>query len=116
MAAIFYVSSLPQAPLPAGVSDKWAHSAAYLGLAVTIVRALAGGLPRRLSRGVIVAAIAITCAYGATDEWHQRFVPGRTADVDDLIADAIGACAGAAACWVWGIISAHGHARGPLRQ
>ena len=29
--------------------------------------------------------------YGATDEWHQSFVPGRDADVRDLVADAVGA-------------------------
>ncbi|MBF0179708.1 MAG: VanZ family protein [Magnetococcales bacterium] len=30
-------------------------------------------------------------AYGAFDEWHQLFVPGRYADVADWMADAIGA-------------------------
>jgi VanZ family protein len=31
--------------------------------------------------------------YGASDEFHQRFVPGRTADVLDWLADSLGACA-----------------------
>ncbi|MBF0294391.1 MAG: VanZ family protein [Magnetococcales bacterium] len=30
-------------------------------------------------------------AYGAFDEWHQLFVPGRYADLADWMADAIGA-------------------------
>ncbi|MBF0190862.1 MAG: VanZ family protein [Magnetococcales bacterium] len=29
--------------------------------------------------------------YGLTDEWHQLFVPGRYADLWDLVADAVGA-------------------------
>ncbi|MBF0437738.1 MAG: VanZ family protein [Magnetococcales bacterium] len=32
-----------------------------------------------------------TVIYGLCDEWHQLFVPGRYADVADLLADAIGA-------------------------
>jgi VanZ family protein len=28
------------------------------------------------------------------DEWHQQFVPGRSASVEDWIADALGAIAG----------------------
>jgi len=49
-------------------------------------------------------AVAITTAYGCSDEWHQSFVPGRDADLRDVWADAVGAVAGAAACWAWGII------------
>ena len=101
MAAIFYASSLPNPPLPAN-SDKPVHWLAYLGLAVVVVRALAGGLPRPVSHGVAAAAVAITVTYGATDEVHQMFVPGRTADVYDLMADAAGAVAGTVVCVVWG--------------
>ena len=70
-----------------------------------VVRALAGGLPRRISLGVAAAAVAITIAYGATDEVHQLFVPGRTGDVYDLMADAAGALAGTIACAAWGFLS-----------
>jgi len=40
-----------------------------------------------------------------SDEVHQLFVPGRTGDVYDLMADAAGALAGTIACVAWGIIS-----------
>jgi VanZ family protein len=43
--------------------------------------------------------------YGASDELHQMFVPGRTAAFDDLLADTIGALVGASLCWAWGIIT-----------
>ena len=78
---------------------------AYLALAVLVVRALVRGLPRRIGLGVAAAAIAITVAYGATDEVHQLFVPGRTGDVYDLMADAAGAVVGTAACIVWGVFA-----------
>ena len=93
MGAIFYVSSLSDPPVPAS-TDKPLHWLAYLGLAVLVVRALAGGLPRRIGFGIALAAMLITVAYGATDEVHQLFVPGRTGDVYDLMADAAGALAG----------------------
>jgi VanZ family protein len=41
-------------------------------------------------------AIAVGTAYGASDEWHQSFVPNRSSDSGDLAADAVGAAAGAA--------------------
>jgi VanZ family protein len=104
MAAIFYVSSLPDPPVPVN-SDKGLHWLAYLGLAVLVVRALVRGLPQRITMGVAAAAIAITVGYGATDEVHQLFVPGRTGDIYDLMADAAGAVVGTGACIAWGIVA-----------
>jgi VanZ family protein len=52
-----------------------------------------------------VLAVVITTAYGASDEYHQRFVTGRSAELADLYADGAGACAAAAVCWAWGIIA-----------
>lgn len=40
---------------------------------------------------------ALAAAWGALDELHQRFVPGREADAVDVLADALGAAAGSAA-------------------
>ncbi len=76
MAAIFYVSSLHEAPLPDDVSDKSGHVLAYTALGVTVVRAVAGGLPRRITARIAAVAIAMTVAYGASDELHQAFVAG----------------------------------------
>ena len=106
MAGIFYVSSLSAAPLPAGISDKPSHAAAYLALSVLVVRAWGGGLPVRVSGAVAAAALAITIGYGVSDEFHQSFVPGRSAELLDLYADTFGAVVGTALCWGWGILSA----------
>jgi VanZ family protein len=105
MAAIFVVSSLPDAPLPSNMSDKSGHVLAYAGLGLTVVRAVAGGLPRPITLRLALLSIAITTGYGATDEIHQSFVPGRTADVGDLYADGAGAVAATVACWAWGILA-----------
>jgi VanZ family protein len=104
MAAIFFVSSLHEAPLPQGVSDKSGHGLGYTVLGITVVRALAGGLPRRITPSIALLAIAITVGYGITDEWHQTFVAGRSADLADIYADAAGALGATAVCWAWGIL------------
>jgi VanZ family protein len=104
MALIFVLSAQPQPPLPSQLSDKHGHSLGYMGLAVTVGRALGGGIAGGISLRTAAATWAITSGYGATDEWHQSFVPGRSADVRDWFADAIGALLGASACWAWGII------------
>lgn len=106
MAAIFHVSSVPDVSLPVGTSDVSLHALAYFGLAVLVVRALAGGLPRRIDARVALLAMLITVAYGVSDEVHQTWVAGRFAEMKDLAADAAGAVAGTFACWAWGIISA----------
>ena len=111
MAAIFYVSSLHHAPLPPGVGDKPAHATAYMGLAFVIGRALARGLPPRLTWWQALVGFAIAVLYGASDEYHQSFVVGRDSDILDLRADAIGAAIAMAACWAWSIISPARHER-----
>ena len=96
MALIFFSSSVsdPGAP-PGGLSDKSAHVLAYAALGAALVRALAGGSARRVTRGCVLAAAALATAYGVTDEVHQSFVPERTPDAMDLLADAVGGLAGA---------------------
>lgn len=43
-----------------------------------------------MKRQSVILAFVITCLYGVSDEFHQKFVPGRTPDVYDVVADAIG--------------------------
>ena len=104
MAAIFFVSADPDPGIPAG-TDKTLHLLAYFGLAVLVLRAVAGRLPVRLDLRTVAIGMLITVGYGVCDEVHQMFVPGRVADLSDVLADAAGAFSGAVACWAWGIIS-----------
>ena len=85
----------PDPPLPASITDKQGHSLGYFGLGITVSRALAGGLGMPLSITQALGAVALTTAYGASDEWHQIFVPGRDSNVLDWVADTIGAAIGA---------------------
>ncbi len=110
MALIFAASSIPDlGPLP-GPSDKSWHSVGYALLAGLLLRAFAGGRLAGVTWGRAIAAILLSTIYGATDEFHQTFVPGRSGDRFDLLADAVGAslaaaagCAAAAAS-AWGIL------------
>jgi VanZ family protein len=99
--AIFLESSVTQVPeLPNGVTDKDAHGMLYAGLAILIVRALAGASWRNVTMTTGVLAILLSVAYGASDELHQRFVTGRTADLLDLAADTAGAAAAVTVVWI----------------
>lgn len=68
------------------------HYVAYFGLALAVAYAL-GDLSRRFSGAI--GNVLFCVLYGATDEWHQSFVPNRSPDLHDLQHDAIGAAAAA---------------------
>ena len=104
MAMIYFVSSLPRAPLPPDVSDKTGHLTAYVLMGVLAFRAVAGGLPARVTWPLAIVALVIAVGHGALDEFHQSFVPGRQADIHDWYADSAGAGLGLMVCWAWGII------------
>ena len=87
MGLIFFVSALPKLPtLPSmfGI-DKIQHAGAYfiLGLLLYRATALTGMKPYVLS--FILGAL-----YGASDEFHQGFVPGRDMSGLDWLADISG--------------------------
>ncbi len=105
MAVIFYLSHQPDIAIPGPLSDTSWHSVGYAVLGAFMVRALAGGFGAPVAPATALLGIALTTAYGCSDEIHQLFVPGRYADLRDVAADAIGAAIGAFLCWLWGIIS-----------
>lgn len=105
MAMLFFFSSRSTLPSPPGdLTDKHMHFAAYAGLAAVTLRALAKARWKQVTVGAVCGAILISTLYGVSDEYHQLYVPGRSFDRLDMIADAIGSVLGAAAVWAWGII------------
>jgi VanZ family protein len=92
MAAIFVLSSQSRLPVPLHftLSDKLAHAAIYLGLALLVLRA-SGKSPLVRCPGPYAQSLILAALYGISDEFHQRFVPGRSADVLDWFADVLGA-------------------------
>jgi VanZ family protein len=104
MAAIFAASSLSNPPIPSDVPDFSLHEAAYAGLTLVTIRALARGRWSGVTAAVLAGAWTIAVVYGVTDEFHQSFVPNRTPELRDLRSDAIGALLAIAAVRAWGII------------
>ena len=91
MALLFYLSSQTSLPVPGLFSgqDKIIHAAFYAVLGFFIARGLSpwqGGLSWT-QIGVVTLLVAL---YGASDEFHQSFVAGRSSSGADLIADALG--------------------------
>jgi len=81
--------------------DKGVHAAEYGVLGVLLAHALAGTFASR-SRAVLWWwAAGLTVLFGMTDEIHQAFVPGRSSDILDVVADAVGAVAGASVRLWW---------------
>ncbi len=106
MVAIFILSNQPKLPsLPGGLTSYTGHLIGYAILGAAMLRAVVGARWSGVTPRLAVIAWALSTAYGVTDELHQSFVPGRVADLGDLRADAVGAAAGVAACWAWGIIA-----------
>jgi VanZ family protein len=65
---------------------KLAHVTEYLILTLLLVRALRRS---RVAAALPIAAGA-ALAYACSDEWHQSFVPGRTATPRDVAIDGVG--------------------------
>ncbi len=105
MALLFFFSSLSTLPSPpSGITDKHEHFFFYGILGALTLRALANGTWRGVRLAAVLGAVAISAAYGVSDEFHQRFVPGRDFEVLDMVADALGAAAASCLLWAWAII------------
>ena len=103
-AFIFFLSSQSTLPSTGQVSDKQAHAAAYGVMAVLCLMGLTGWRSRRVAGATLLGAFIITVLYGLSDEFHQSFVPGRSPDLVDVMADAVGAALALTAAWGWAIL------------
>ena len=89
---LFTATTLPAERLPSvGFTDKVNHFIAYFILTALVNLTL---IYQRKSRLLFekapIATIVICLFYGALDEVHQLFVPGRSAETLDWVADASG--------------------------
>jgi VanZ family protein len=94
---IFGLSSIPGRSLPDVAAlkyDKVIHATVYAILGGLFFAALRRSSSLSTARVVAVAALC-ALAYGLTDEFHQIFVPGRSAELYDALADGIGGSLGA---------------------
>jgi VanZ family protein len=98
MVALWVLSSQSTLPVVKGILgfDKVQHFAAYAALALATGFWFSRESLLKRSRRVFVICAAIASVYGIFDEFHQYFVPGRSCDIWDWVADSLGGAAGAA--------------------
>jgi VanZ family protein len=92
-------SSLPQAfvPLFKFLKDKTLHALEYGTLTCLYLRAARLWFPRACPMRIALYCALAACLYGLSDEWHQVYVPQRTAELSDMLADCVGAIMAAGA-------------------
>lgn len=74
------------------------HFCEYLVLGIFLSRALSHHLP---TPQAMLVALLIASFYGATDEFHQLFVEGRSCDPWDWVVDTAGAALGILIVKLW---------------
>ncbi len=86
IAALIIAASSRSSVAAPGIShiDKVGHFLVY-GLLATLVSRMQPGW-----RGAAIGLLAASL-FGASDEWHQSYVPGRSSDWLDWVADTLGA-------------------------
>ena len=87
------------------VVRKGGHLTEYAVLAILVWNALRKPVrtdlrPWRWKEAAV--ALSFAAAYAITDEIHQRFVPGREAQVSDVLLDTAGAAIGLLVLWMIG--------------
>lgn len=100
LCAIWGLSSIPSdslnTPKILGF-DKLAHIGVYCVLGLLINRAFKG---RKVSAPMRFLVYALLLLNAAIDEYHQKFIPGRSVSGWDLLANSIGIISGFVAGWV----------------
>ncbi len=93
---IFIQSSYPSAISDPGLPhiDKLAHFLGYALLGVLFFRAFMTLRFRDNDDLVMILSMVSSVLYGMSDEIHQHYVPSRSADITDLLADTLGSFCG----------------------
>jgi hypothetical protein len=104
MCGVVYLSSLPGREIAAwGWPAAWidlVHVPLFAGMASVTLWAVAGP-PRPVRAALVIAACLV---FAASDEWHQRYVPGRVSSLADLRLDALGTFLGIAVGELAGVL------------
>ncbi len=73
-----------------GALRKAGHISEYFVLGLLLFRAFRGGSEGRWEGKWVVCSLLVVIAYAASDEFHQSFIPSRTASVVDVAIDTAG--------------------------
>jgi VanZ family protein len=81
------------------ITRKLAHFSEYAVLAILAARAFTTSPSQRLRRLWFVLALGLIVVYALLDEYHQSFVPSRTASIFDSFIDMSGGLTALAIIW-----------------
>ncbi|MCG3120533.1 MAG: hypothetical protein ALAOOOJD_03277 [bacterium] len=101
-ALLFLLSSIPDLTFPVTVfswDDKIQHTVAYAPLGFLLLRSIVW--KNQITRRDWWLALIIGVLYAVSDEIHQYFVPGRTMDWTDALADTLGVIIGSGIFYQW---------------
>jgi hypothetical protein len=108
-AAIYWLSSQSDLPIPKGTlftlpgADKIVHGAIFAGLAALLSIGIRRSNSHPPAWAQWYAPVVFVILYGISDEWHQAFVPNRSPDLRDVVADAVGGTLAQIALYInWG--------------
>jgi VanZ family protein len=104
MALIWTLSSFSLGALAVpevSFGDKAVHLLEFAGLASLLTHAATATWPTRSAWRLVAVVTLIATAWGVLDEIHQSFVPGRSADLLDIVADQLGAWLGVSLFLLW---------------
>jgi len=77
-----------------GAVRKFGHWSEYFVLATLILKALQDETGKKWDSPHVTLTLVFVFLYAASDEFHQIFVPSRTASVGDVIIDVVGGICG----------------------
>ncbi len=103
-ALIVVISSLPKiTPPPLGFrfEDKVYHFAEYSIFSFLLFLAFFKAKTDFFRRNVFIFSSLIGIIFAYSDEFHQRFVPGRFYDLYDFLADCLGVVLIQAVLWIY---------------
>jgi len=96
---LFILTSWPNPPVIRSGGfplDKLTHFALYAVEAFLLYRAVSWPGRTGFAASRVLTVVGILAVWGALDEAHQEWIPGRMMDSGDLAADVAGAAVGAA--------------------
>jgi VanZ family protein len=77
---------------------KLSHWSEYFILAILLMRALKAEISSQSAIRRLIWSIVLATLYAASDEFHQSFMPSRTANPLDVVIDSFGALCGTLWC------------------